>query len=159
MRQDRVWLLCLIAVVLLVALSTDTVCAAPVRCTVSTTQIDFGNYDVFSAAPTTGTGTITLSCDPKADVTIAIGHSSNSGGFRPRMMDHALLADTLDYNIYTGSDLMTVWGDGTHGTKTVNLTNVKNNNTPPIIINGKIEPLQNVSAGDYGEHLFVTITF
>ena len=41
-------------------------------CSVSTTSINFGTYDVFSSTASTGTGSITLSCTPKADISIAI---------------------------------------------------------------------------------------
>jgi spore coat protein U-like protein len=129
---------------------------AEAGCRVSTTSINFGNYDVFNNSNTTGTGSITLSCNEKTDVTIAIGHSSNSGGFYPRMMDHALLADTLDYNIYTDYGMNEVWGDNSNGTKIVRLKKVINQS---VTIYGKIVPLQNVSVGSYSEHLFVTVEY
>ena len=127
-------------------------------CSVSTTSINFGTYDVFSSAASTGTGSITLSCTPKADISIAIVASSNSGSYNPRMMQHFSLTDTLNYNLYTSAAMIKVWGDGTQGTATVAAVNVKNNATP-IIIYGKIFPLQNVSAGSYSEQLVVTVTF
>jgi spore coat protein U-like protein len=128
------------------------------KCNVSTTSINFGSYDVFSSAANTSTGSITLSCSSETDVKIAIGASSQSGSFSPRSMHHAVLADTLDYNIYIGATRTQVWGDGTHGTTTVNLKKVKNN-TPPVIVYGKIEPLQNVSTGNYSDQVIVTIIY
>jgi spore coat protein U-like protein len=156
MKTNRMWLYLLLIGVSGLFPLTSRVHAG--NCSVSTTSIDFGNYDVFSSAPTTGTGSITISCNSGTDVRIAIGASSNSGGFFPRTMDHSLLSDTLDYNIYKDLDMHQVWGDGTHGTATAYFTKVKKN-LPPITVYGKIEPLQNVSTGDYGEHLFVTIMF
>ena len=127
-------------------------------CSVSITSINFGTYDVFSSTSSTGTGSITLSCTPKSDISIAIAASSNSVSYNPRMMQHFSLTDTLSYNLYTSAAMIKVWGDGTQGTATVEATNVKKNVTP-IIIYGKIFPLQNVSAGSYSEQLVVTITF
>ncbi len=128
-------------------------------CSVSATSINFGNYDVFSSASDTGTGSVTLSCAPKSNVSIAIEASTTSGSFNPRMMQHFTLDDTLNYTIYTTAAMTSVWGDGTQGTATVDVTNVKNGNTPSVIIYGKIAPLQNVSAGSYSEQLVITISF
>ena len=155
MRQHRKWLICSIMGVFGVLLVTSVVYAA---CTVSTTSINFGSYDFLSSAAETGTGSITLSCSPQANVQIAIGASFNSGGFYPRMMQHDVSNDTLDYNIYTSAAMMQVWGDGTHGTATVDSRNVRKSNSP-IIVYGKIVPLQNVPAGNYSEPLIVTITY
>ncbi len=127
-------------------------------CTVSSTSVNFGNYDFLSPAADTGTGSITISCSPKANVKIAIGASSNSGTFFPRRMENSVFTDTLDYNLYTSAATIQVWGDGTDGTTTANFFNVGRNNTP-IIVYGKIAPLQNVSAGYYSEQLVVTITY
>jgi spore coat protein U-like protein len=74
------------------------------------------------------------------------------------MMQHISLSDTLNYNLYTSAAMVKVWGDGTQGSSTVSVSGVKNN-TPSVIIYGKIFPLQNVSAGSYSEPLVVTITF
>lgn len=132
---------------------------ADAACSVRTTSIIFGNYDFLSSAAGTGTGTISLSCAPGANATVSIGASSNSGAFYPRSMRHAGLGDTLDYNLYTSAAMIQVWGDGTNGTVTAYYPNVRINNTPPIPVYGKIDPLQNVPAGNYSEQLVVTITY
>jgi spore coat protein U-like protein len=152
----RYMLHCLIAGVV-VALTFSVY--ADAGCTVNTTSIHFGSYDVFSPAATTSTGTITLSCTPKADITIDIGASSNSGSFSPRRMRHTSLGDTIDYNLYTSANRIQIWGDGTLGTAHPSFSDVKNKNTPPIIIYGIIAPQQNVSTGSYSDQLVVTITY
>jgi spore coat protein U-like protein len=133
--------------------------AAYAGCKVSSTPINFGSYDVFSPSATTSTGTISLSCAPKANVEIAIGAGSSSGSFYPRTMQHAGLSDHLEYNLFTDPGRTQVWGDGTHGTSHVHLQNVKNNNTLPVIIYGMIVPQQNVATGSYSDQLMVTITY
>jgi len=155
MKHYQMWLTWLLLGAIGVLLLTSVAYAS---CTVSTTSINFGSYDFLSSAADTGTGYITLSCSPQANVTIAIGASLNSGGFYPRMMQHDVSDDTLDYNIYTSAAMMQVWGDGTHGTVTVYSGNVKKSNSP-ILVYGKIVPLQNVPAGSYSEPLIVTITY
>jgi spore coat protein U-like protein len=74
------------------------------------------------------------------------------------MMEHTVLADTLNYNLYTSNSYVQIWGDGNHGTATVNLTKIRSN-TPPVIVYGKIFPLQDVSPGRYMEQLVVTISY
>lgn len=156
MKHNRMWFYCLIMGVLWVLLLTSNVSAG---CTVRSTSIIFSNYDVFSSAAATGTGTITLSCSPAAHIVIAVGASSNSGAYSPRSMKHSLSSDTLDYNLYTSPSMVPIWGDGTNGTATVAYNDVKKNNTPPISIYGKIFPLQNVEAGSYSDQVTVTISY
>lgn len=142
--------------VLWVLLLTSNVYA---RCSVSSTSVIFANYDVFSSTAATGTGSITLSCSPAANVEIAVGASFNSGAFSPRRMKHAVYSDTLDYNLYTSPTMIQIWGDGTNGTATAAYNNVKKSNIPPVSIYGKIVPLQNIPAGSYSDQLTITITY
>lgn len=131
-------------------------------CSVSSTSVSFGPYDVFSPAPLDSTGSVTVSCDelPPADVVIEIGPSAGSGGFSPRQMRHASRADRLNYNLFTDASRSSVWGDGTAGTQTVFLKNVKRQKPPAIAtIYGRIPPGQNVPVGVYADTLTVTITW
>ncbi len=140
--------------------------ALPVdACNVSTTGLNFANYDAFSPLPFNTTGTVTVVCaiTPPPDVTISIGPSSNSGGFIPRQMKHISLPDLLSYNLYIDSAGTIVWGDGTGGTQTVFLKKVKQSKKKekPIVttIYGIVPPLQNVSIGAYRDVLTVTIVW
>jgi spore coat protein U-like protein len=128
-------------------------------CRVSTTPIYFGSYDILSSVNNTSTGTIVLSCSPKADVTIGISFSSNSGSYNSRKMQHNGLSDTLEYNLYTNANRTHVWGDGHSGTSDAHFSNVKTDNIPPIIIYGSITAQQNVSTGIYSDQLVVTISY
>ena len=135
---------------------------ARAACNVSATGVSFGAYDVFSPSPLDSTGSVTVSCDetPPADVVIAVGPSAGSGGFNPRQMRHASIPDRLGYNLFTDPSRNAVWGDGTAGTQTVFLKNVKRQK-PPVVttIYGRIPPGQNVSAGSYSDTLTATITW
>lgn len=134
--------------------------AAHAVCSVSATGVNFGGYDIFSAAPLDSTGSVRVSCDqnPPMDITVAIGSSGTSGGFRPRAMRNASTADRLNYNLFTDASMSVVWGDGTSGTSTVLLFKVNKNRPQTATIYGRIPPGQNVSVGTYADTLTVTIT-
>ena len=133
---------------------------AHAACRVTTTGVNFGAYDVFAAAPCDTTGTVTVACDsnPPTDVTISIGPSPTSGGFQPRQMRHASQADRMDYNLFASPSMVTVWGNGSAGTSTVLLLQVKKNRPEITTIYGRIPSGQNVSVGAYSDSVTVTIT-
>jgi spore coat protein U-like protein len=127
-------------------------------CSVSTTNINFGTYDVFSITPKDSTGTITVTCGspPPPHVTITIGSSPNSGGFIPRKLKPTSGTDFLNYNLFTDASMTSVWGDGTGGTSTV--SKVVTPGRPGIAtVYGRIPAKQNVSVGTYSETLTVTV--
>jgi len=129
-------------------------------CTVSTTALNFGSYDVFGPTPVDSTGTITVTCDesPPPTVTVAVGPSPNSGGFFPRQMKHLQRPDLLSYNLFTEAARSTVWGDGTQGTSMV--SDKAHKNRPWVVtIYGRIPAGQDVSSGSYQEVITVTITW
>lgn len=126
-------------------------------CSVNTTGVSFGNYDIVAPVPLDSTGTISITCDevPPSDVTISMGPSVNSGIFNPRQMKHITGADLLNYNLFTKQSRTTVWGDGTGGTTNVVIKGTKKRT---VTIYGSIPPKQNVTPGTYGDILTVTIT-
>lgn len=133
----------------------DSVFAA---CNVSTTSVNFVNYDVFSASPLDANGSSTVICDRRVTVTIAIGPSPNSGGFNPRMMKRTAGSDLLNYNLYIDANRTQIWGNGSSNTYTK--MGVARRNIPWInTVYGRIPPGQDVSAGFYNETLTVTITW
>ncbi|MFZ3072976.1 MAG: spore coat U domain-containing protein, partial [Thermodesulfobacteriota bacterium] len=93
-------------------------------CTVNTTAVNFGNYDVLSGAANDATGAITVTCNPNENVDVAIGASPTSGGFSPRQIKHSALPDLLNYNVFTNNGRATIWGDGTGATNVVTRNNV-----------------------------------
>ena len=127
-------------------------------CNVSTTPVNFGGYNTFSTAPLDATGTITVLCTTREDVTIAIGPSLNSGGFDPRMMRLISGNEIFDYNFYTRANYNRIWGDGSGRTITRS-RNVRRNRPWINTVYGRIPPMQDVSAGIYIDTLTVTITW
>jgi len=133
---------------------------AEAACNVGATNINFGPYDVFSNLPKDSTGTVSVTCDeaPPPIVTIRIGPSFNSGGFKPRQMRHTTRPDRLNYNLFIDSSMSVIWGDGTGGTSTVS-NKVTKNKTWVSTLYGRIPAGQDVSAGTYSETVAVTITW
>lgn len=130
-------------------------------CNVTATSINFGAYDVFKAAPTDSTGSVTVSCDnflPR-NVTVSIGVSATSGEFNPRRMKPPSGSDRLDYNLFTTSSRSTIWGNGTAGTSTVLLSNVRRNQPRVTTIYGRIPAGQNIQVGPYTDTVTITILY
>ena len=157
LKQRRAsWYVSLAAALCAVVLEISSAAAG---CSAGSTSINFGSYDFLSPAPTTGSGTITLSCTSSTTVRVAIGQSFISQSYYPRQLQLLAGNDVLNYNIYTSAALAQIWGDGSHGTTTITVPNVKRTNTPPLIMYGRIEPQQNVTPGSYDEQLVVTILY
>ena len=81
-------------------------------CTVSTTSVNVGAYDVFAAVASDSTGIVTFRCDARTTVTVQLARGS-AATFAPRTLRQG--ADVLNYNLYLNSARTTVWGDGTGG--------------------------------------------
>ena len=148
------WVLVMTIVLCCIFLSGEAYAA----CSIATTNINFGTYDVFSITPKDSTGTITVTCGspPPPHVTITIGSSPNSGGFIPRKLRSSSGTDFLNYNLFTDASMVSVWGDGTSGTSTV--PKVVTPGRPVIAtVYGRIPAKQNVSVGTYSETLTVTV--
>jgi spore coat protein U-like protein len=130
--------------------------AEAAHCTISTTSVNFGSYDVFAGTPTDTTGTVSFTCSGNADVTITLSKGASSS-YNPRTLNGG--ADTLNYNLYKDAARTTVWGDGTGSTSTHTQTNVPNNTAQNLTIYGRIPASQDVRAGTYNDSVTVTIDF
>ncbi len=92
-------------------------------CSVTATPVAFGIYTPLTTL--NATGTVSVSCSGVAlftvPVAIALNAGTTSGGtFAARLM--AAGANTLSYNLYTASNDMNIWGNGTGGSVVVNTT-------------------------------------
>jgi len=124
---------------------------ARANCTVSAGSIVFGSYDVFSAQPLDGAGSIGIDCDLATPYSISLGTGGGSYGQR----ELASGPDRLGYNLYTGATRVIVWGDGSGGTGTVGGNTAQASHT----VYGRIPAGQNVPAGSYGDTIIVTVSF
>lgn len=123
------------------------------RCTVSTSGLSFGTYDVFSPLNADITGTINVNCRSGTPYTLAL--SSGSGTYASRTMKSG--THVLAYNLFLDSTRLTIWGDGSAGTGTASGTGTGANSNTPVY--GRIPAQQNVSIGTYSDVLTVTVTF
>jgi len=143
-----------ICLVFLVLLWPDRADAA--NCSISTTSVSFGSYDVFNSTPTDTTGTVSITCTGNANVTITLSKGASST-FNPRTLNGG--ADTLNYNLYRDAARTTIWGDGTGSTATYTQVGVPNNTTQNLTIYARIPAAQDVRAGTYTDSVTVTVDF
>ena len=130
---------------------------AEAACTISTTAVSFGTYDVYNASATTSTGTITYRCgnaDHNVTITVSTG---SSGTFANRTLKKT--SENLTYNLYMDAAFATVWGDGSGTTATYHINNPPNNTDVNLTVYGRVQALQDVSAGSYSDTVIATISF
>jgi spore coat protein U-like protein len=142
---------------LLAAGALGAATTAEAACTISTTAVNFGSYNVFSASPNDATGQITFRCSPPLPPLVTIQlDKGGASSFNPRQMRQG--SEILNYNLYLDSTRSTIWGDGTGGSQAYTQSN------PPASsqnanVYGRIPAGQDVSAGSYGATVTATIFF
>jgi spore coat protein U-like protein len=120
-------------------------------CSVSTSGLNFGNYDVFSTLDNEITASIDVSC--QASTTYSISLSSGFGTYASRSMTSG--TTVLAYNLYVDPTRLTIWGDGSSGTATVSGSGT----TGSSPVYGRIPARQNAFVGTYSDIVTVTVTF
>lgn len=148
--------------VLLAGLATGLIAPlsahAAVSCSITTVGVAFGSYDVFSSAPLTSTGSVTIRCvgigAGTNPVSVSLGTGS-SGSFQPRKMFRG--PDMLSYNLYLDAGATQIWGDGTGGT--LRYASISNNQAVILTIFGRVPASQDVSVGTYSDTIIATINF
>jgi spore coat protein U-like protein len=143
-----------LAVAAVLAIGGD---ADAAQCSISTTPVAFGDYDVLSPLPVDSVGAVIYQCNGGADV-IAITISAGSGGtFTPRKL--ASVTDWLAYNLYRDPNRSVIWGNGTSGTSFYYTSSIPNNRDVSVPVYGRIAPSQDVRAGIYTDNVSVTVNF
>jgi spore coat protein U-like protein len=144
--------------IMLVAIGALLPLAAEAACTVNTTAVNFGGYNVFTAAPDDATGRVRLRCTGTRPPSITV-HLDKGGApsFTPRQMRQG--TEVLDYNLYQDSTRTTIWGDGTGGTQAFIQANPPLNVNIDVTVYGRIPPGQDVSSGSYLTTVTATIFF
>jgi spore coat protein U-like protein len=152
-HRSRAWSRALaFASVLLLAPAT----AHAAGCTISTTSIAFGPYDVFSAAPVDSTATITYRCNGNSSVAIGIT-SGQSDTFNPRVMTKGL--ERLGYHLFLDPAHTAIWGDTGSGTQMYYDPGAPNNRSVTVTVYGRIPAGQDVSAGSYTDSVVALVLF
>jgi spore coat protein U-like protein len=143
------------------ALVLGLVCAAAAaeaaQCTVSTSSVNFGTYDVFDTQPNDSTGTITLNCNGGArHVAITISRGSTPS-YAARFMNRFF--ELLFYNLYQDASRTVIWGDGSGGSQMEIVADPPNNRDMPLTVFARIPAGQDVSAGSYSDTVTVTVQY
>lgn len=132
--------------------------AAEAACTINTTPVAFGTYNVFSPSADDATGQISYRCTAPRPIVVRI-HLDKGGSptFNPRQIRRA--SETLNYNLYLDSTRSTIWGDGTGGSDTYTRILPPLNQDIIVSVYGRIPAGQDVSAGSYTGTVTATIFF
>ena len=144
---------------LLVAVVSLLACAgrADAACTISTTPVSFGSYNVFNTSATSANGTITYRCgnaDHNIVITISTG---SSGSFANRTLKKG--TENLTYNLFRDAAFATIWGDGSGTTGQYQIGNPPNGTDVNLTVYGRVPAQQDVSAGSYSDTVIATINF
>lgn len=125
-------------------------------CSITTTGVNFGAYDVFDSAPVDSTGSVRYQCSGGTGTfTISLGTGSSST-FQPRTMGSG--PNRLSYNLYLDAARTTIWGDATGGTSWFMASN-PSSKAVVLTVFGRIPSGQDVAAGSYSDTIVVTIQF
>jgi spore coat protein U-like protein len=126
-------------------------------CTISTTSVNFGSYNVFSGADLDSTGRVTYNCNATAfNITVSLS-KGGSGTYSPRRMSKG--AEVLSYQLYRNSARTNIWGDGTGGTVVYTRADPANNTNVNLTVYGRIPAGQDVSAGTFSDTVVAVINF
>lgn len=125
------------------------------NCTIGTTPVAFGDYNVLAGSPKTTTGTVTYQCTLGVNIIVTLSRGSSSS-FNPRTLRNG--AEVLNYNLYREATFQTIWGDGTGGSQTYTalaalLVPVN------VTVYAQLPAGQNVAAGSYSDSVVATIIF
>jgi spore coat protein U-like protein len=125
-------------------------------CTISTTSVNFGSYNVFTGSATDSTGTVTVDCNGGAHNIVVTLSKGASASYNPRTMLKG--AEALSYNLFSDAARTSIWGDGSGGTFTY--TNPNPPNSPfNLTVYGRVPAGQDVSAGVYSDTVSAVINF
>ncbi|MDJ0611777.1 MAG: spore coat U domain-containing protein [Kiloniellales bacterium] len=146
------------------ALLVPGTAAAGQVCTVSATDMAFGNYDPFAGGPLDSTSTISVTCmsvgDPRVRYEIRLS-PGQSGAYNPRAMTNG--TSQLNYNLFRNRNRTRIWGDGSSGTvvrrRNFRLAPVGTTRTRTETVRGRVFAGQNVSPGTYLDTITVTVFF
>lgn len=141
------------AVVLLAGVSR----AEAARCSVSTTPMVFGAYNVFAASPVDSTATISYRCNGGAENVLVTISQGQSPTFLPRQLGKG--TERLAFNLFRDAARTSVWGDFTGGTSAHIDVNPPNNKDVDVTVFGRIPPGQDISAGSYTDTVTVVVYF
>jgi spore coat protein U-like protein len=132
---------------------------AEAACSLSSSSISFGSYDVFSPNHLDSIGEMVFRCAPN-DKNVAISLSrGGAASFSPRRLVN--VGSFINYNLYLDAARSVVWGDGSGGTQTYFVSNPKPNNADIAVpVYGRISAGQSAAAfGNYSDTITAVINY
>jgi spore coat protein U-like protein len=126
------------------------------NCAVSATNLVFGTYTASSGTPLTASSTVSVTCTNSLAYTVALDGGSVAANVAAREMSDGA-THVLSYQLYTANTYASIWGDGTASTVTVAGTG--NGAAQPLTVYGRIPSAQFVTAGNYLDHVTVSVTY
>jgi spore coat protein U-like protein len=151
------------ALVSLALLAMPGASHALITCQINGSAMSFGAYNVLSLVPLDSVGSITLTCtrvegQANANVLLSIGPSQNTGATNVRRMRREGGSDLLDYNLFRDAGRSAVWATGNEAVvQRVTVPASRGTVQRVLQIYGRIPPAQNVSVGNYGDSLTLTV--
>jgi spore coat protein U-like protein len=127
------------------------------RCTITTTDVTFGNYDPVTAnqaTPLDGAGSVTVTCTQGTVATIGIDTGSNAQGATRRMAGGTQF---LNYELYRDAGRTSTWGPS--GAAAMTLPAAPSLAPRTFQIFGRVPAAQDVSAGPYLDRAVATVSF
>jgi spore coat protein U-like protein len=133
-------------------------------CTIATSAIDFGDYvGDGTSGKVHGTGGVTATCTLGGAAVITMSQGSNavttpiaSTDASPKRQMAGSSSGYLLYDLYSGGEETTVWGNTTDTGLAFTATAGVN---PQQTVYGTVNPSQTVVAGTYSDTVTVTITY
>jgi spore coat protein U-like protein len=129
------------------------------NCTISTTSVNFGPYDVFTSFPLDSTGSIRLRCVGLffgTPVTVMLG-PGNGPNASHRWMESSAGPDVLNYNLYLDAARTQVWGDPNPYAYSTTIVLFLLDRT--LTVYGRVPAGQDVVAGTYTDTVTAIINF
>ncbi len=131
-------------------------------CSASATAVNFPNYTP-GAGAVTANGTITVKCTNLTPYTVKLNAGTTTGdAFTQRLMASSTGNYTLQYNLYTTSQLSTVFGDGSGTTGTSGGTGAGLATATTVTVYGQLpDSTTNQAAvtGSYSDVITATISY
>ncbi len=144
------------------SITASQVAWSAVTCSMGVGTINFGNYSPFLASPLDSTGTITITCSGGGNSLVEYNILLSRGGsssYSPRQMFSG--TNSINYNLYTTSARVIIWGDNTGGTSIVSdsYRMDKVGVTREYTIFGRIPSRQNIPPGVFEDIITITVNY
>jgi|WetSurMetagenome_2_1015567.scaffolds.fasta_scaffold81138_1 spore coat protein U-like protein len=123
------------------------------RCSVTAGALDFGNYDVFTAANIDAMANLAVTCTRGAATTITLGNGLHVSGSQRNLAGPGTPVPVLPYNLYTDIARNTAWPAA--GVAYTAADRASHN----VAVYGRLTGGLDVPVGSYTDTVVVTVTF